>query len=1420
MKVLICLLVLPALAQQQIITTVVGTDWLPAIEGKRAVDVPFGTFTHSLAADSDGNLYFADTVNLVVVKVGRDGIAHVVAGNSLAPTNPILDGVQATSASIYPLAVALDAAGDVYLSDGALIRKVGRDGVLSTIVGPGRLAPNASVFCLSFDASNNLLFCDINNNQVYKLSPNGTIALVAGRSYQSSPGQQTYSGDGGPAVSASLCGPAEAVSDRSGTLYIADSCNNVVRRVTPDGTISTFAGNGTQPGYAGDGGPATAARLGHVTGVALDSAGNFFLSDACGIRMIDRSGIIHTVAGNDVCTHAGDGGPPLQASFYYAEGITFDAAGRLVAVEAGTGQIRAITLGSSVETIAGNSLFQSTPDGTPGTQAFLVTPMGVAADAAGNLYVADTQNCVIRRRTPDGLVQKIAGQGLCSVDQSEGGPALTVYLFNPYGLAVAPNGELAIASTGSNRIFRLGSDGMLRAIAGRGGFPGFGGDRGPALQADLAMPVGIAFDGAGNLYVADQRNNRVRKISTDGMIATFAGTGAPQSTGDGGPAAAAALNSPDGVAVDGAGNVYIAELTGCRIRKVTRDGRIATIAGNGACVSRGDGGPAAQAGVGGVGQMTFDGQGNLYFSERPLNRVRVITSTGMISTVAGSGTVGFSGDLGLAASAELNQPHGVAVGPDGTLFIADANNNRVRAVTRQAPSAQVSTTAMTFSASSGGSLPPPQRIVIQAGGAALPYTATATSQDGTWLTLQSAGGLTPAAIIVSADPSNLTPGIHNGVLTIRIPNATPQSLAVNVTFSVGPALPPKLSIDNSRLSFVTTQRGASAQGIITVGNTGGNSLNFQAATTTDWLTVTPATGSATPVAASRLNLTANPGTMPPGVYRDNVTVGSSTTGEQVSLPVTLLISSQQSQTVLSQSGMAFQAAATGGPPPPQNLSVLNRGQGSMAWTATAKSDPSWLTISQTSGSVGGQMLDASTIVVSADPTGLDPGQYYGQITVSAGGSIDTQAVTVVLNVLADGKSLPPQVLPAALLFTGRPGVAPGSQNLAVRNGSPVPLTYNSARLTLDGADWLQYIPNNARIAANQPQRVVVQPAFAGLSPGVHEGSITFLFGDGSIGVVRVSSVVAAPGCTPTRLIMLPVSVQQVFKVTQYLPQSIEAQVMDDCGVPLTAARAGAAVTASFSNGDRTISLVPTGNGLWSNTWQPVNGSGGPIYVALTAGSGPLTATQALEADLAGSTDVPQISAVMNAASLASDAPLAPGLLVAISGTGLADGTVEVGGEQLQVLSTGATKIIAVVPSDLAVSAAMQFTIRRGAAISLPSPVLIAAAAPAVFTQDGSGQGPGMITDAASGTLNTPDNPAHAGDTVVISCTGLGSADASAVFVTIGGRNAQTISAAAVADSPGMYQLTAVVPDGVSGTTVPVTITAAGQVSPAVTMELR
>ena len=247
-------------------------------------------------------------------------------------------------------------------------------------------------------------------------------------------------------------------------------------------------------------------------------------------------------------------------------------------------------------------------------------------------------------------------------------------------MAVDGAGNLYIADTNNDRIRKVDSAGTITTIAGTGERR-FGGDGGPAIQAQLDAPSGVVVDGAGNLYIADRANHRIRKVDSTGTITTIAGTGERGFGGDGGPATQARLNYPYGVAVDGAGNLYIADLANHRIRKVDSTGTITTFAGTGERGFGGDGGPASQAQLNFPTGVAVDEAGNLYIADWSNARIRKVDGTGTITTIAGTGERGFSGDSGPATQAQLDDPTGVAVDGAGTLYIADASNHRIRLLT-------------------------------------------------------------------------------------------------------------------------------------------------------------------------------------------------------------------------------------------------------------------------------------------------------------------------------------------------------------------------------------------------------------------------------------------------------------------------------------------------------------------------------------------------------------------------------------------------------------------------------------------------------------------------------------------------------------------------------------------------------------------
>jgi sugar lactone lactonase YvrE len=337
----------------------------------------------------------------------------------------------------------------------------------------------------------------------------------------------------------------------------------------------------------------------------------------------------------------------------------------------------------SMNTVAGNGTRGFNGDGGPATSAELYSPYGVAIDASGNLFIADVGNARIRKVTQAGIISTIAGYGAYGFS-GDGGLATSAALDYPMSVAVSPSGNLFIADAANNRIRKVTTDGVINTLAGNGS-SGIGGDGGPATSARLNYPTGVAVDSSGNLYVADTLNYRIRKVTSDGMIRTLAGNGSIGFSGDGGPAASARLNYPTGVAADLFGNLYFADTLNYCIRKVTPAGFINTVAGNGTSGFSGDGGPATSAELDYPVGVAIDSSGNLFIADSDGHRIRRVTPDGIIHTIAGNGNSGFSGDGGPAASAMVNSPTGVAIDASGNLYISDAGNARIRQVIAAVP---------------------------------------------------------------------------------------------------------------------------------------------------------------------------------------------------------------------------------------------------------------------------------------------------------------------------------------------------------------------------------------------------------------------------------------------------------------------------------------------------------------------------------------------------------------------------------------------------------------------------------------------------------------------------------------------------------------------------------------------------------------
>ncbi len=750
-----------ASAQQYVISTYAGGGISP-VKSIPALQASLGGPTAEIAADAQGNTYFAN-LN-AVFKLDTNGTITRIAGSGVGGFSG--DGGPATMASLQ-------------------------------ISLPGQLFAQG----LAVDRAGNLWIGDIGNHRVRKVSPDGIVTTVAGNGVSGS------SGDGGPAVEAQLGQPSGLAVDPSGNLFIADLAYNVVREVLLSGIITTVAGLASQdPGFSGDGGPATSARLALPWTIALDLNGNLFIADALNhrIRRVSPDGTITTVAGNDARAVNGTGpnssGPAISIALDFPSGLAVDDQGNLFIADASFEVIRKVTPSGMLTPVVGNGSFGFSGDGGPANKAQLNAPWGVALDGRNNLFIADFGNQRIREVLANGTVNTVAGGGAIDLLAVNVGTAaatntqlkLAVYgLGEQSGIATDVNGNVFFAETGSGLIRRISADGSMTTVAGGGSCSGQNtcplGDGGPATSAHLQLPTGVAIDRKGNLFIADYGDIRIRKVTPDGIIATVAGNDTLGSSGDGGTVTAAQINA-QGIAVDGAGNLFIAE--NGPVRKVSPDGIITTVAGGGTCVgpscdggpaidayveanavavdalgnlliadnsvddfgcyyylrkvsasgtistlagvagpceeATGDGGPAASAALGFSSSISADGAGNVLFTDHNGQRIRRISPDGIIATVAG-GHYGYSGDGGPAVNAAVNYPIAVAADGGGNIYFSDAFNEVIRVLR---PMIHPVLSAVVDAASQGPDPVTPGKIVVIYG-AGLGPASLAQNQPGT-----------------------------------------------------------------------------------------------------------------------------------------------------------------------------------------------------------------------------------------------------------------------------------------------------------------------------------------------------------------------------------------------------------------------------------------------------------------------------------------------------------------------------------------------------------------------------------------------------------------------------------------------------------------------------------------------------------------
>jgi streptogramin lyase len=685
-------------------TTLAGTPYaVTGVDGQGGAaqfNFPAGT-----AVDSAGNVYVGDEDDDTIRKISPSGVVTTLAG--LSGQTGTADGTGSAARFNNPIGVAVDSAGNVFVADATnqTIRKVTAAGVVTTLAGQagvpgtqdgtGTGAQFSNPVGVAVDSSDNVYVVDQVGNAIRKVTPAGVVTTFAGEEGVSGSVDGTGSG-------ARFNSPYLITIDGSGNLYVADEKNDEIREITPAGVVTTIAGAPKQQGHAD--GTGASASFNDPLGVAVDSSGNVYVADANNetIRKIAPGGVVTTFAGRATIEGSTDG-TGTNAEFANPFGICADSNGNLYVGDAANNTIRKITPAGVVTTIAGTP-GAGNANGTGGAAQFF-GPAGITTDSSGNVYVADEDNDLIRKITPAGVVTTLAGSPGNSGSADGTGAAAQFYF--PFGVAVDSGGNVFVADSSNNTIRKITPGGVVTTVAGTPLVVGI--SNGTGAAASFNAPVGIAVDGNDNLYVTEQENQDVRKITSAGVVTTLAGTPGTTGSADGtGPAAK--FDLPAGIVVAGNGNVFVADGTNDEIRMITPAGVVTTIAGSPQNTGSADGTGSAARFFLPVG-LGIDSSGNLYVADTENDTVREVTQAGVVTTLAGTPRV-FGSTDGTGAAALFDNPEGIAVDSLGNVYVSDFETNTIRKGTLSGapqivtqPSAQFVTVggSATFSVTASGS---------------------------------------------------------------------------------------------------------------------------------------------------------------------------------------------------------------------------------------------------------------------------------------------------------------------------------------------------------------------------------------------------------------------------------------------------------------------------------------------------------------------------------------------------------------------------------------------------------------------------------------------------------------------------------------------------------------------------------------------
>ncbi|MBL8211409.1 MAG: hypothetical protein JNK87_11885 [Bryobacterales bacterium] len=1278
-----------------------------------------------IAVHPDGGLLVSDRWR--VLRIDRNGVLTRLVGDWKrwygAASGP---GLQQGTDAGFSGGFAVDAAGNVYFSEQwvSVIRRLDPGGQLTTFAGtqsargyagdggPARSAQLQSPATLAWGPDGSLFVADSENHRVRRITPGGIIETVLGS------GQARSDGDGGPADKASIRSPEFIAVDGSGNLLVSDTTANTIRIVSAtDGMVRVLAGTPGTPGFSGDGGPATEARLNNPGSISVGSDGRIYFADRFNLRIrrVERDGTIHTFAGGGNAADT-ENIPATGARLGYVSSIATSPAGALYLAETGSYRIRVVSPDGTISTFSGAD--SETGIGGPAPFARVTNPKAAVMDTAGNTYVAESY--VIKRIDTSGRIQHYAGNPNASFALTGTAPALSANLGWLSALAVDPEGNLLVLDSGG-RVLRIGADGLVRHVAGTR-VPGFSGDGGPAIDAAFDNPQDLAVDSLGRIYVADRGNSRVRMIDAAGLIRTVL---------DGNNAGAGVVNvTPSGLAFDTNGDMLIVDADRHRVwRFVERTGALTPFASDGTC--------SGLTSICWPTRIAVTRSGEIYVVKD--GHVTRISRDGILRELfTGTGWIPW-GDNDRDRAFALSTSS-LSATSNGDLLFATTTDNRVWKIQGAGPFF-ATPAALLFSFAQGAAAAR-QAISLETGDNQ--PRAFSISPSVPWLSVStSEGALQPgraANVVVTADPKGLAKGTYSGKLIVRNPEDTSQRLEIPVTMTIS-GTPQQMRLSQTGFAFAAIEGSTtvSAPRALQVSNTGTGIMNWRASAQTlsggNWLQVSPATGvSDAARAAPELRVATNPAGLPAGVYFGLVTVTAEGVDNSPQSATIILNVTGRNQTpgpVTEPAGLLFTNAQ--GAPAPQEVQIANITTAELSYTATLSfpaGTASWAALAGPGGRIAAGATGRVEVRASA---GLRAGVYTGELRITIGNEATARVVNLVL---------------------------------------------------------------------------VIAEAAAG-------------------NAASDTRARAAGGCAATRLVPVFASPAASYQTTAGWPAPLTVRVVDDCAQPVTEGQ----VVVTFSTGDPALRLVSEGGGRWSGTWAARTASNRVTLMAQAQTLAPVLAgTGRLEVGVREDRERPVISpgGIRSLASLREGRPVAVRSPVAILGARLAAEKTEssyplppglggtsalIAGLPLRLRMADPERIEGVLPSNVADSTPLQMIVRRGNSYSVPEPVIVSEVEPAIFTADGTGLGQGMVFAlAADGPrlLADIERPLVTGDRIGILCAGLGPVDRplddgvpapaegtpralKEIVVTIQGRLAAVTSARLAEGLVGLYWVEATVP---------------------------